>query len=378
MTAGPLDLLVIQPTPFCNLDCRYCYLPDRQSRKRISAATLDRLFARVFESDLVRSSFTVVWHAGEPLVLRPAFYRQAFAIAARHNRAQAIIAHAVQTNATLIDEEWCDFIVQHEVRVGVSVDGPAFLNDRYRTTRRGSGTFQRVMQGIAHLQRRRIPFHVITVLTRDTLDYPDELYAFYVEHGIDQVGFNVEEIEGPNRQSSLSAPDAQPRYRQFLSRFYDLVVRGRVSLHVREFDSAIAAILAAEREPPRLQETTPFAIVSVDCDGNFSSFSPELLGLPSAEYGDFVLGNVHTHRFDGAAQTPRFAAIDAAIGAGIERCRATCSYFRLCGGGAPANKYFENGSFDSTETLFCRFTRQSMLDVLLDKLETLPGNALGR
>lgn len=369
MTAGPLELLVIQPTPFCNLDCHYCYLPDRQNTKRISAATLDRLFQRVFESQLVRGGFTVVWHAGEPLVLRPSFYREAFALAARRNRADVVIGHAVQTNATLIDQEWCDFIKRHGVRIGVSVDGPEFLNDRYRTTRRGAGTYQRVMRGIANLQRNDIPFHVITVLTRESLDYPDELYAFYVEHGIDQVGFNIEEIEGPNQRSSLAAPESERRYREFLARFYDLAVRRQPPLHVREFDSAVAAILAAEGDPPRLQETAPFAIISVDCDGNFSSFSPELLGLPSDEYGDFVLGNVHTDAFATAAQSPRFEAIDAAIGAGIERCRATCGYFRVCGGGAPANKYFENGSFDSTETLFCRFTRQAMVDVLLDKLQ---------
>lgn len=376
MTAGPLELLVIQPTPFCNLDCHYCYLPDRQNTKRIGVATLDRLFQRVFESELVHGGFTAVWHAGEPLVLRPSFYREAFALAARRNRAGVAIGHAVQTNATLVDQEWCDFIKRHGVRIGVSVDGPEFLNDRYRTTRRGAGTYQRVMRGIANLQRNGIPFHVITVLTRASLDYPDELYAFYVEHGIEQVGFNIEEIEGPNQRSSLAAPDAEYRYREFLARFYDLAVRRRPPLQVREFDSAVAAILAAEGDPPRLQETAPFAIVSVDWEGNFSSFSPELLGLPSDEYGDFVLGNVHTDAFLSAAQSPRFAAIDAAIGAGIERCRATCGYFRLCGGGAPANKYFENGSFDSTETLFCRFTRQAMVDVLLDKLQPPSAAAL--
>jgi len=369
---GPLDLLVIQPTPFCNLDCHYCYLPDRANKQRISAATLERLFARVFDGDLVRGPFTVVWHAGEPLVLRPAFYREALAIAARHNRRHVAIGHAVQTNATLIDQEWCEFIKRHSVRIGVSVDGPEFLNDRYRTTRRGGGTYRRVIEGIAALQRNAIPFHVITVLTRDTLDYPDELYAFYVEHGIEQVGFNVEEIEGPHQRSTLSAPDGERRFREFLSRFYDLAVRGRVPLRVREFDSAVAAILAADRDPPRLQETAPLAIVSVDCDGNFSSFSPELLGLQSREYGDFALGNVHATSFAAAAQTARFTAMNAAIGAGIERCRRTCSYFGLCGGGAPANKYFENGSFDSAETLFCRLTRQAVLDVVLDKLHDSP------
>ena len=179
-------------------------------------------------------------------------------------------------------------------------------------------------------------------------------------------------ITRPHAASSLAGADAEARYREFLSRFHDLVARGAVPLHVREFDSGIAAIAAREREPPRLQETAPFAIVSVDCDGNFSSFSPELLGLTSVEYGDFILGNVQRDSFAAAAQTPRFVAMAAAIGAGVDRCRASCSYFRLCGGGAPANKYFENGSFDSAETLFCRFTRQALLDVLLDKLQPLP------
>ena len=71
---GPLDLLVVQATPFCNLDCRYCYLPDRQNTERMSLVVVDRLFARVFESDLVRQGFTVVWHAGEPLAVPRAFY----------------------------------------------------------------------------------------------------------------------------------------------------------------------------------------------------------------------------------------------------------------------------------------------------------------
>jgi uncharacterized protein len=366
---GPLDLLVIQATPFCNLDCRYCYLPDRQNTGRISPAVLDRVFARVFESDLVGTGgFTVVWHAGEPLVLPPAFYAEAFAIAARHNRAGSPLVHSYQTNATLIDDDWCEFIARHALRIGVSVDGPAFLHDRQRVTRAGRGTHRRVMAGIARLHRHRIPFHVITVLTRASLDYPDELYAFYVEHGIERVGFNIEEIEGPHRQSSLSGPDGERRFRQFLSRFYDLAVRPGSPVRVREFDSMLGTILHGGGVPPRAQETTPFAIVSVDHRGHFTSFSPELLGLSSARYGDFFLGNVETDSLAAAAGSPRFAAIHGDIVAGVEQCRRECPYFLFCGGGAPVNKLCENGSFASTETLFCRLNRQARLDVLLDKL----------
>lgn len=368
MEVGPLDLLVIQPTPFCNLDCDYCYLPDRQDTRRITPAVLDRVFQRVFESDLVRGPFTAVWHAGEPLILPPPFYAEAFAIAARHNRAGVSMVHSFQTNATLLDEAWCDFIARHGVLMGISLDGPAFLHDRHRVTRRGAGTHRRVMESVDRLHRRGISFHVITVLTADTLDYPDELYAFYLEHGIHRVGFNAEEIEGPHARSSLAGPETERRYRQFLSRFFDLAARPGSPLHVREFDAMTSAILAEGGGPPRTQETAPFAILSVDCRGNFSSFSPELLGLRTPHYGDFLLGNVETDSLAAALRAPRFAAIHRDIAAGVDECRRTCPYFLFCGGGAPVNKYCENGSFASTETLFCRLNRQAVLDVLLDKL----------
>ncbi len=365
---GPLDLLVVQPTPFCNLDCRYCYLPDRQSTRQMSAAVMDALFGWVFESGLVRTPFTVVWHAGEPTVLRPEFYARAFETAARRNRQSVPLVHSIQTNGTLIDQAWCDFIKTHPVQVGVSVDGPDFLHDRSRTTRAGAGTHRRVMRGIERLRDNAIPFHVITVLTREALDYPDELYEFYVDHGIDRVGFNVEEIEGPHRDSSLATADAEHRFRRFMARFLELAA-GPPRLWVRELESMTRAILLGGAPAPvRTHETTPFAIVSVDCDGNLSTFSPELLGLRSDRYGDFTLGNVHTDSLESMLASPRFAALRRDIAAGVERCRRTCPYFRFCGGGAPVNKLSETGSFDATETLFCRLSRQAMLEVVLDRL----------
>ena len=366
---GPLGLLVVQPTPFCNLDCSYCYLPDRGSTKRIRPETLVRIFERVAESGLARRPYTVVWHAGEPMVLPPAFYEAAFAIAARFARPGVPIAHSFQTNATLIDAHWCELFRRFDVRVGVSVDGPAFLHDATRTTRSGKGTHARVMRGIDALRRGGVPFHVITVLTRAALDYPDELHAFYLEHGVTQVGFNVEEIEGPNRESSLQAADTVGRYREFMARFFDLAMGTEPPLVVREFDSMLAAVLRAGDEPGLPpEEAAPFAILSVDCEGNFSTFSPELLGLPSAVYDGFALGNVLRDSVADALASARFRAMGRDVAAGVAKCRAACAWFRFCGGGAPANKYFENGSFDSTETLFCRLHRQALADVVLAKM----------
>jgi uncharacterized protein len=367
---GPLELLVVQPTPFCNLDCSYCYLPDRLSRKRMAPEVLDQVFHRVFTSGLVERTFTVIWHAGEPLVLPPAFYEQALAIIARHNAPGVRVQHSFQTNATLLDESWCAFIKSSGVRVGVSVDGPAFLHDRCRRTRGGRGTHARVMHGVSLLREHGIPFHVITVLTRDSLDYPDELYEFYADHGMEWVGFNVEEVEGPHRRSSLEGDDVGAKYRRFLDRFWDLAATGPRRLWVREFAGALSILAAgADAGPAEGHETRPLAIVNVDCDGRFSTFSPELLGAKCERHGDFIIGRVQTDTFREAARTPRAQSIFAEVAAGVRKCRQTCPYFKLCGGGAPANKFFENGTCDSTETLFCRLGRQAVLDVVLDKLE---------
>jgi len=302
-------------------------------------------------------------------VLGPDFYSEAFAALARHNCGGLEIAHSFQTNATLVDHAWCDFIRAHDVRIGVSVDGPGFLHDKVRKTRSGRGTHQRVVRGIELLRQNEIPFHAIAVLTRESLDYPDEIYDFFVEHEIRQIGFNAEEIEGPNVASSLGAGDAERRYRRFMSRFFDLVARGREPLHVREFDSMMAALLHGGSDAvPVTQETMPFAIVSVDHRGNLCTYSPELLGLAAEPYGEFVFGNVERDSLGEIVAAERFRRVRADVAAGVERCRAECAYFGYCGGGAPANKVFENGSFASTETLFCRLTRKAMLDVLLDKV----------
>lgn len=368
---GPLELLVLQPTPFCNINCSYCYLPDRQSTRRMSAETLDRSLQWVFASGLAREPFILLWHAGEPLVLPIEFYESAGQMLRRHNVQGIPVLESFQTNATLIDDAWCEYFKRPDVNVGVSVDGPAFLHDRFRRTRQGRGTLDRVLKGIQLLQAHDIPFHVITVLTADALDYPDELFDFYRTHGIESVGFNVEEIEGPNIRSSLQQDGTPARFRRFFSRFVELALSAEPPMSVREFEAAASTVAKQHRcvAGARIQENKPFAILNVDCEGNFSTFSPELLGIPSPAHGGFTLGNVATDTLASVLASPHFERIESEIVRGIDLCNSTCDYFAFCGGGPPANKFFENGTFASTETLFCRLHKKVCVDVTLDVLE---------
>jgi uncharacterized protein len=271
---GPLELLVIQPTPFCNLDCSYCYLPDRSNKRKMTLETLEKAFNWVFSSGLVRQPFTLLWHAGEPMVLPATFYEQATVLLERCNVSGFEVTQSFQTNATLVNDAWCDFILRRGVQVGVSVDGPDFLNDRHRVTRKGGGTLANVLRGMRLLRDHHISFDVITVLTSASLDYPDELFDFYVEHNITSVAFNVEEIEGPHVTSSLSGSGVEPRFRRFYSRFMDLALAADPPLRVREFDFAQNSISYHQQSEIRVQECRPFAILNVDYRAIFRPIRP--------------------------------------------------------------------------------------------------------
>ncbi len=167
-----IQLLVVQPTPFCNIDCRYCYLPDRTNKSVVAEATLANLFSQVFASGWVRDGVTIVWHAGEPMVLPIDFYRRAFRLIDGLKPADVAVTHSFQTNGTLIDDAWCEFFAAEQISVGVSIDGPQRLHDINRRTRSGHGTFERTIAGIRRLRRHGVPFHVISVLSPESLAAP--------------------------------------------------------------------------------------------------------------------------------------------------------------------------------------------------------------
>ncbi len=368
-TQGALELLVVQATPFCNLDCAYCYLPDRSSKSRMSEMTLERLFESVFSGQFVSDRLTVLWHAGEPLVAGVGYYRMAFAIVERLNRSNVRVTHSIQTNGTLLNQDWIDFFRLHNVRIGVSLDGPPHLHDRYRRNRAGDGTCKQVLRSVRMLRTNDYPFHVITVLTRESLSAARDLFGFYVENGICDVAFNIEEIEGVHSRSSLQDEDLDEAVRGFFREFLGLLERYPGKLTVREFASVFGMITDPRAADYGNPQTEPMRIVTVGVNGELSTFSPELLGSRSERYQDFVFGNVHEGGLAGIMAEPNFAEVCADIRGGVEKCRQSCEYFELCLGGAPANKFFENGGFDTAETLYCRLGKKALIDVALERLE---------
>ena len=224
------------------------------------------------------------------------------------------------------------------------------------------------MRAMRLLQDNGLAFHVITVLTERALDDPDGLFDFYVQNGIKEVGFNIEEIEGIHSQSSLASADVEPRFRRFIKRLFELVCSTPGLLAVREFESTIGLLLSSE--PAKDEQNLAFAIVSVNHDGTLSTFSPESLGAHHPRFSE----RLHwvTSRSTGSPTLNSHLCsgiIDKEIRLGVKACERGCRYFRWCGGGAPANKLFETGRFDATETMHCRLTRQVVLDEVIEGIQ---------
>lgn len=371
-----VDLLVLQPTPFCNIACKYCYLPDRASTEKMTIDTVARICETVFSSGWVGEKLTVAWHAGEPLVVPLNFYEQSFRVINSYIPSGVELRHVFQTNGTLLNKEWCRFFLGVNARVGISIDGPQRIHDLYRLTRAGHGTYERALEGMRMLRDEGIDFYVLTVLTRSSLSQAAELYEFYREERIQSVCFNVEEIEGINRSSSLSCDSIEREFELFLREFWNLNVQHRAIRYIREFNRMFENIISPLEASVRNCLVEPFATLSFDAKGNFATFSPEFLGNKSKKYGNFVLGNVWTSDLNTAKASETLRILEEDINKGVSACRTECEYFSVCGGGAPANKYYENESMATSETMYCRLTVKRVADVAMEIIENSAVNEL--
>lgn len=372
---GPIELLVVQATSLCNLDCSYCYLPERQRRQVFDLDLLPLLLRRVLESPFCGERLALLWHAGEPLTLPCGYYDRATALLEQTLSSwpgpTPLIEQHVQTNATTLNQQWCDCIRRNRLVVGVSIDGPEDIHDTHRRFRNGRGSHARTLAGIRLLQRQGIPFHAISVITAAAMEQPERMYRFFRDAGITAVGFNVEEQEGCHRQSSMQGRLREEQYRAFLKRFWQLSEADGHPLALREFDELIELIASGGRLRES-QLNRPMAIVNVAWNGDFSTFDPELLGVRSDSYGTFTLGNIRSDSLEQACRSERFHHLHRDIRAGMEACRGHCDLYGFCGGGMGSNKFWEHGSLASSETSACRFRTRIPMEVLLERFESAP------
>ena len=181
--APPRFHVMAKPTgAICNLNCSYCFFLDKEalypgSRFRMTDELLENYIAELIEGHR-SNEVTVAWQGGEPTIMGLDFYRRAVALQEKHKRPGMTFENSLQTNGTLLDDEWCVFFKENNYLIGLSLDGPRRLHDANRVDKGGHPTFDRVMRGLRLLQKHGVEFNILTTVNGTNADHPLEVYRF--------------------------------------------------------------------------------------------------------------------------------------------------------------------------------------------------------
>jgi len=229
----------------CNLDCRYCYYLEKSALYPSArpAVMPDALLERYIVQHIEAAPGTTVtfsWHGGEPTILGLGYFRRIVALQNAHRPAGYGIVNGMQTNGILLDEDWARFLADEEFRVGLSLDGPADVHDRYRVARGGQPTHARVVRAFELLQRFRVPSDVLCVVHEANVRDPGRLYRFFRRLGAGAISFLPLVRPLPGGHGAVT-PETVPAeaYGRFLCAVFDeWVARDAGRIEVQIFDEA--------------------------------------------------------------------------------------------------------------------------------------------
>ena len=214
--AKPMYVMLKPVGSKCNLDCDYCYYLEKENlyeKKNpvMSEDLLERFVKQYIESQTM-SEIMFTWHGGETLMRPLSFYKRAIELQKQYARGRRI-ENSIQTNGTLLNDDWCRFFKENNFLVGISIDGPKEFHDEYRRDKMGRPSFHRVMRGIELLKKHEVEFNCLAVVNDYNVDYPIEFYNFFKEIGCQYIQFTpiVERIRKDNTISLLKLATARQR-----------------------------------------------------------------------------------------------------------------------------------------------------------------------
>ncbi len=310
----------------------------------------------------------MIWHGGEPLAIGIKAFKELIEPFRELQKKQKV-RHSIQTNGTLISQQWCDFFKEEKFEIGVSLDGNEFQNSE-RMTITGVPAFHKIMNGIKLLKQNNLPFSILATINPKNIGDPYVFYEYLSMIGCNSLSINVEEREGFNRYSR-GFKKSEIKY--FWKKLFN-AWRENPIIKIREFDMALGWINSViSRKKKKKKKEKYYARgfwPTVAFNGDLVIISPEFISTNENERQQFIVGNVvkkPLHQIVLEAQNAWYAK---KFFAGIANCRRVCAYYEFCGGGQASNKYFELGDIAGTETAHCQNTRQLVIDSILGVFES--------
>ena len=345
--AQPAFHLLAKPTgAICNLDCAYCFFLDKEvfypgSKFRMSDATLEQYIKQLIEAHQV-DEVTVAWQGGEPTIMGLDFFRRAMALVEKYRRPGMHFQHTMQTNGTLLTDEWAAFFQEHNFLIGISLDGPRQLHDVYRVDKGGGPTFDKVMRGLRLLQEYGIEYNVLTTVNRVNADYPLEVYRFLR----DEVGTTwmqfipvVERInddgltlfQAGDRVSERSVGAEQ--FGRFLSTIFDEWIMHDVgSIFVQTFEAALRNWLGMDASGMCVFNQTCGSGLAIEHNGDV--YSCDHFVEPN-----FLLGNIHDEHMIELVAAPKQIKFGQDKHDDLPRYCRECDVRFACHGECPKNRF---------------------------------------
>ncbi len=257
--AKPLYVMLKPAGAHCNLACKYCYYLEKNHlyqnapRHLMSDEMLEQ-FTREYIEAQTMPQVLFTWHGGEPLMRSIDFYKKALALQKKYAHGKQI-DNVIQTNGTLLTDEWCEFFAKNHWLVGISIDGPQEYHDHYRVTPAGKPSWEKVMQGISLLKKHRVEWNAMAVVNAYNAEHPLEFYHFFRDNGCQYLQFTpiverlTEHEDGrtlaslaDDREIPLADASVTPaQWGNFLCTIFDDWVRHDVGkMFVEIFDCTLA------------------------------------------------------------------------------------------------------------------------------------------
>jgi serine-type anaerobic sulfatase-maturating enzyme len=353
-----IESLLIKPaSAVCNLDCEYCFYLDRDAdpykdlpARRMTLDTLERLVESYLAYSYPHSSF--IFQGGEPTLAGLPYFQKLVEFQTQYGRKGQVVSNALQTNAVLLDEDWCQLFRDYNWFLGVSLDGPEPMHDRYRYNKSGAGSWKQVMQSVALLQKHSVPFNILCVVSQANVDHAAEVYRFFKSQGVDNLQFiPLAEFDASGNPLPFALTPQQ--YGKFLVDLYEAWQPDRRTMHIRFFDNIQEALSGRKPSTCTMHETCDsYVVVEYNGDVFPCDFFVEK---------PWKLGNIMADSWGAIASKPRRMNFASKKTVPHAECQV-CEYQHLCHGGCPKLRTAQHQNFEdldyfcqSYKTIFAKF-----------------------
>ncbi|WP_165041051.1 anaerobic sulfatase-maturation protein [Dysgonomonas sp. ZJ709] len=348
--AKPLYVMLKPIGAVCNLRCKYCYYLEKkglypEAKNFVMSDELLERFIEQYINSQTMSEILFTWHGGETLMRNIGFYKKAIELQRKYGIGRQI-DNCLQTNGTLLTDEWCKFFKENNFLIGISIDGPQEFHDEYRKTADGRPSFYQVMRGINLLKKHEVEFNVMAVVNDYNVDYPLEFYNFFKEIDSRYIQFSpiVERLENGEVASWSVSPE---KWGDFLIAIFDEWVRKDVGqFYMQHFDSALANWVGQDPGICIFAKTCGHAGVM--------EFNGDVYSCDHLVYPEYKLGNIHTDTLTGMMYSQKQLQFGYNKHDKLPTQCKECDVNFACNGECPKNRFLTTSNGEQGLNYLCK------------------------